>query len=56
MSAFLCSNTHTAVIAMLAHAPGIVSIEQLRDTARILRQLNDAALRARYGDSGVWSI
>lgn len=50
MSAFLCSNRHTAVIAMLAHAPGIVDSAQLAETARILRALNDAALRARYGD------
>lgn len=51
MSCFLCSNTHTAVVAMLAHAPGIVSIEQLRETARTLRALNDASLKARYDKS-----
>lgn len=51
MSAFRCSNRHTAVIAMLAHAPGVVESAQIAETARILRALNDAALFARYRDS-----
>lgn len=51
MSAFLCSNRHTAVLAILAHSPGTVHTAQIEETARILRALNDAALHARYGDA-----
>lgn len=51
MSAFLCSARHTYVIAMLAHNGQTVANAQIHETARILRQLNDAALRARYGDA-----
>lgn len=50
MSAFLCSDRHTAVVAQLMHAHGIATGERSAlQTA--LRRANNAALAHRYGDA-----
>lgn len=50
MSAFLCSDRHTAVVAMLAKEWGLSSLP-MRDLALKLRRENNDALGARYGDT-----
>lgn len=50
MSSFLCSNRHTVVIALLAHAPGIVGYSRVMETARIFRSLNNASIKGLYMD------
>lgn len=53
MSMFICSPLHTVAVALIHHNPGIVSMAQIIETARILRSVNNAAAAARYGDKPV---
>ena len=53
MSMFICSPLHTVAVALIHHNPGIVSMAQIIETARILRGVNNAAAAARYGDKPV---
>lgn len=49
MSAFLCSDLHTMTVAAALVGSGIVDAG-IVETAAALRQANNAALAARYGD------
>lgn len=51
MSAFLCSDRHTAVVALLLKREGF-TLSALEMTTK-LRKLNNAALAYRYGDKPV---
>lgn len=49
MSAFLCSDRHTAVVALLSLAHGTTYGDPLK-ACSALRNLNNAAMAHRYGD------
>ena len=56
MSAFLCSDVQTyaaALITIGAEGATIAHFSDVRDLAVTYRALNNYALRARYGDTGV---
>lgn len=55
MSAFLCSNLHTAVVAQyLCNHPDGPSIASFPGVCKALRKVNNRALKCRYGDSPVY--
>lgn len=49
MSAFLCSDRHTAVVALLIGSHGLSTVVD-GDSVSELRRANNAALAHRYGD------